>query len=175
MDLHDPRGAARPRRDLTESPFTASSPLARLEGSPIPLQPLISQRPDRPANRALAGERLNRPAKLVAAEGCRGKELHRVTIYSPISTQGCHFVRIFVINRPFVAADVFNLGIGGLDCRKCLRQRLEITSVLEPTVPHPYELSAQPPELGFIGFGNAIDEGGDLDTCTVPDGRGSSR
>src|SRR6516164_4417060 len=80
------------------------------------------------------------------------------------STQGRHFVRIFVIDRVFVAADVFNLGISGFDCHKRLGQRLEIAGILEPTVPYALVRSAQPPEFGLVGFGNAVDVGGDLNT-----------
>src|SRR6516162_4704483 len=77
-----------------------------------------------------------------------------------------------VIDRPFVvAADLLNLGIGGFDCRQRLGQRLEIASVLEPTVRHPLKRSAQPVELGLVGFGNAVDAGRDLDACC----RGCSR
>jgi len=70
--------------------------------------------------------------------------------------QGRHF-RIFVIDRVFVATDVFNLGISRFDCHECLRQRLEIAGILEPTVPYALVRSAQPPELGLVGFGKAVE------------------
>jgi len=57
-----------------------------------------------------------------------------------------------------------NLWIACFDCRERLGQRLEIAGVLEPTVPYPLVRSAHPPELGRVGFGNAVDVGGDLDT-----------
>ena len=78
--------------------------------------------------------------------------------------QGCHFVRIFVIDRPFAAADVVSLGIARFDCRERLGQRLEIAGIMEPTLPHPLIRSAQPPKLGRVGFEDAVDVGGDLDT-----------
>ena len=68
---------------------------------------------------------------------------------------------------------MFNLGIGGFDCRKRRGQRLEIAGVLEPTIPHPLERSAQPPELGLVDFGNAVDAV--ISTLAVLDARDSSR
>ena len=84
--------------------------------------------------------------------------------FFPRSTQGRHFVRIFVIDRVFITADVLNLGVSGFDCQERLGQRFEIAGILEPTVPYALVRSAQPPELGLVGFGNAVDVGGDLIT-----------
>ena len=72
-------------------------------------------------------------------------------------TQGRHLVRIFVIDGVFVAADVFNLGVSGFDCHQRLGQRLEIAGILEPSVPYALVRSAQPPELGLVGFGKAVE------------------
>ena len=95
------------------------------------------------------------------------------------SMQGRHFVRIFVIDRAFVAADVFKLGVSGFDRHERFGQRLEIAGILEPTVPYAplYALLSRPKS---VSFGCGVDVGGDLDTwCAgslgVPDRRASSR
>jgi len=68
--------------------------------------------------------------------------------------------RLFVISLPFVAADVFNLGIGGYNWRKPLRQRLEIAGVLEPAVHTPLNVLLSLPEQGLVARGWC----GDLDS-----------
>jgi len=139
-------------------------------GLPVPTKAIVSILAEQAAPPI---GRLNQHAKRVAAEGCPGKALHLATIFSR-STQGRHFVRIFIIDRVFVAADVFNLRVSGFDCHERLGQRLEIAGILEPTVPYALVRPAQPPELGLVGFGNAVDVGGDLNTWCA-DRRDSSR
>jgi hypothetical protein len=113
--------------------------------------------------RTLSFGRLYQGAKRVAAEGSPGKEFHPATIFFPIYT-GAAF-RSEIRYRPSIrSSGCVQPGVGGFDFRERLGQRLEIAGILEPTVSYALVRSAQPPELGLVGFGNAVDVGGDLNT-----------
>jgi hypothetical protein len=69
------------------------------------------------------------------------------------------------IGVPSGAEQLGSAGVEPPGAESRVARSIAIAGVLVSTVPHSLERSAQPRELGLVGFGNAVDVGGDLDTC----------
>src|SRR5262249_41988324 len=74
-----------------------------------------------------------------------------------------YLARKLVVDGVLVAADTVRLGRGREERPTLLRQPHKIDGVLQPAVPPSPPGSAQPPDRRLVGFGHAVDVGGNLD------------
>jgi hypothetical protein len=73
--------------------------------------------------------------------------------FLPGSQERRHLDRKFIVDRIFVAADAVGLRISLRNRSERFRQGVEITGVLQPTVPYSAPRPAQPPDRGLVVSG----------------------